>query len=120
MSDTVPPAVTPTPKSVAEEEAMILSTMQLLLAEKRTALSGLSTGIAIFAFPLSVFSVLIATSHFYETGRVLHWLLPLLAITLGLIVLAVYFVTRSIRRLWFYDRVIRDYKKQHPILSILL
>ena len=37
----------------------IFSEVQLLLAEKRTALSGLRTGIAIFAFPLSVLSVLI-------------------------------------------------------------
>jgi len=42
---------------------MILNTMQLLLAEKRTALSGLRTGIAISVFPLSVLSMLIATSR---------------------------------------------------------
>ena len=37
--------------------------VQLLLAEKRTSLSAMRTGIAIFAFPLSVLSVLIATSR---------------------------------------------------------
>ncbi|MBC7365807.1 MAG: hypothetical protein H7343_03170 [Undibacterium sp.] len=99
---------------------MILGAMQLLLAEKRTALSGLRTGIAIFAFPLSVLSVLVATSKLYEADRVLHWLLPLLAITVGLIVLAIYMVTRSIRRLWHYDRVIRDYKRKHAILAFLV
>ena len=99
---------------------MILNTMQLLLAEKRTALSGLRTGIAIFAFPLSVLSVLIATSHFYEAERVLHWLLPLLVLTLGLVVLAIYLVHRSIRRLWHYDRVIREYKRKHDVLSFLM
>ena len=107
----MPDAESRHPQSETENDAMVLNTMQLLLAEKRTALSGLRTGLAIFALPLSVFSVLIATSHYYETGRVLHWLIPLLVITLGLVVLAVYLVTRSIRRLWHYDRVIRDYKK---------
>jgi uncharacterized protein YybS (DUF2232 family) len=119
MSDDATPAVTPTRKSAAEEDAMILNTMQLLLAEKRTALSGLRTGIAIFAFPLSVLSVLIATSKLYETAQVMHWLLPLLVLTLGLVVLAIYLVHRSIRRLWHYDRVIREYQKKHAVLAFL-
>ena len=99
---------------------MILNTMQLLLAEKRTALSGLRTGIAIFAFPLSVLSVLIATSKLYEPAKVMHWLLPLLVLTLGLVVLAIYLVHRSILRLWRYDRVIREYKRKHAILAFLV
>jgi len=37
--------------------------MHQLLAEKRTAPSGLRTGIAIFVFPLLMLSVLIATSR---------------------------------------------------------
>jgi len=93
--------------------------MYQLLAEKRTAPSGLRMGIAIFAFPLSVLSVLIATSRLYEAGLVLHWLLPFLVLTPGLVVLAIYLVTRSIRRLWHYDRVIREYKRNHAILSFL-
>jgi hypothetical protein len=44
----------------------------LLLSEKRTALSTMRTGIAIFAFPLSVLSVLIATSNAYELAKVMH------------------------------------------------
>lgn len=50
-------------KPVTEEmdaplDAVVLNEMQLLLAEKRTALATLRTGIAIFAFPLSLLSVL--------------------------------------------------------------
>ena len=51
-------------------------------------------------------SVLIATSKLYETAQVMHWLLPLLVLTLGLVVLAIYLVHRSILRLWHYDRVV--------------
>ena len=47
---------------------LILGEIQVLLAEKRTALSSLRTGIAIFALPLSVLSVLIATSRYYNVG----------------------------------------------------
>ena len=51
-------------------DMLVLQEMQLLLAEKRTTLSTLRTGIAIFAFPLSVLSVLIATSKSYEIHEV--------------------------------------------------
>lgn len=107
-------------KFAVEDDAMVLNTMQLLLAEKRTALSSLRTGIAIFAFPLSVLSVLIATSRSYEATHVLHWLIPLLAINLGLCVLAVYLVVRSIRKIRHYDQVIRDFQSKHRVLATLL
>jgi uncharacterized membrane protein YidH (DUF202 family) len=101
-------------------DAMVLNEMQLLLAEKRTALATLRTGIAIFAFPLSVLSVLIATSKSYEMSKVMHWLVPLLLINLGLIVLAVYLVIRALHKLRHYDRLITQYKRNHERLAKLL
>jgi len=92
----------------------------LLLAEKRTALATLRTGVAIFAFPLSVLSVLIATSRLYDVHEVVHWLLPLLLINLGLIVLAVYLIVHSLRRLQHYNRLIQEYKRHHTRLNKLL
>lgn len=41
---------------------IIINEVQLLLAEKRTTLASMRAGIAVFALPLSVLSVLIATS----------------------------------------------------------
>ena len=99
---------------------LVVQEMQLLLAEKRTALSTLRTGIAIFAFPLSVLSVLIATSKGYELHAVMHWLLPTIAINLGLIGLAVYLVVRGLRKMWHYDRLIAEYKRNHAWLAKLL
>ena len=107
-------------KSEMPLDTLAIQEMQLLLAEKRTALSTLRTGIAIFAFPLSVLSVLIATSRSYEISRVMHWLVPLLLLNLGLIVLAVYLVTRALRRLRHYNRVIEEYKRRHHRLAKLL
>ena len=43
---------------------VIFGEIQVLLAEKRTALASLRTGIAVFALPLSVLSALIATSRY--------------------------------------------------------
>jgi len=59
------------------QDTFIINEIQLLLSEKRTSLSMLRTGIAIFAFPLSVLSVLIATSRYYEPKDVLPFLIPL-------------------------------------------
>jgi hypothetical protein len=51
------------PKAGSELDATILNEIQVLLSEKRTSLSTMRTGIAVFAFPLSVLSILIATSQ---------------------------------------------------------
>jgi hypothetical protein len=111
---------TAAPKPEALLDVVILNEVQLLLSEKRTALSALRTGIAIFAFPLSVLSVLIATSRSYQAEKVLHWLVPLLLLNLGLVLLAVYLIVHAIRRIRHYDRMIMEFKRQHSRLARLL
>ncbi len=103
-----------------ELDSVILNEVQLLLSEKRTALSTLRTGIAIFAFPLSVLSVLIATSSLYNFLDVMPLIVPLLLINLGLTVLAIYLIVHGIRRVRHYDNVINEFKRQHSRLTRLL
>lgn len=43
-------------------DTIIINEVQLLLAKKRTSLAAMRTGIALFALPLTIRSVLIATS----------------------------------------------------------
>ena len=93
---------------------------QLLLAEKRTSLSALRTGIAVFAFPLSVLSVLIATSKSYEVHAVLQWLVPLLLLNTGLVVLGVYLITRAVLHIRRYDRLLDQLKRKNARLAELL
>ena len=101
-------------------DMLVIQEMQLLLAEKRTALSTLRTGIAIFAFPLSVLSVLIATSKSYNIHEVWHWLVPLLLLNFALIGLAVYLIVHALRRLRHYNRLIDEQKRKHGRLAKLL
>ena len=101
-------------------DAVVLNEMQLLLAEKRTSLSAMRTGIAVFAFPLSVLSVLIATSKSYEVHEVLHWLVPLILLNLGLVALGVYLITRAVVRIRHYDGLIDKFKSKHTRLAELL
>ena len=61
-------------------DALIFGEIELLLAEKRTALTSMRTGIAVFALPLTVLSFLVVTSDHYRALRVLPFLIPLLAL----------------------------------------
>ena len=64
-----------------ESEGIIINEVQFLLVEKRTSLAARRTGIAVFALPISVLSVLIVTSKYFDITHVLHLLVPLLLIS---------------------------------------
>ena len=98
-------------------DSLILGEIQVLLSEKRTALSTMRTGIAVFALPLSVLSVLIATSRYYSIGKVMPLLMPLLLLNLGLVALGSWLVFHSIGRLHHYDRRIRELTQKYRSLA---
>ena len=89
-------------------DSVIFGEIQVILAEKRTALASLRTGIAVFALPFSVLSVLIATSRYYSFDKVMPLLMPLLLLNLGLVVLGSWLIYRSIRRIHLYEHRIRE------------
>ena len=96
---------------------MAINEVQLILAEKRTSLAVMRTGIAVLALPLSVMSVLIATSRFYDVLNVLHFLVPLGALNLALIVFGASLIIRSIIRMRHYDRLILEIKLKHSVIG---
>jgi len=98
-------------------DSLILGEIQVLLAEKRTSLSALRTGIAIFALPLSVLSVLIATSRYYSIGKVMPLLVPLLLLNFGLVVLVSWLIYRSIHRIHHYERRIRELSQKYRSIA---
>ena len=99
---------------------LIFGEIQVLLAEKRTALSSLRTGIAVFALPLSVLSVLIATSRYYNIATVMPRLAPLLLLNLGLVILGSWLIYHSICRIHRYDRLIRELTQKYQSLAEFL
>src|SRR5258707_15516682 len=96
---------------------IIFGEIQLLLAEKRTALSSMRAGIAVFALPLSVLSFLVATSKYYQPLRVLEFLLPLLALNAALVGLGSYLIVHSILRIHHYDNLMKELKLQHSAIA---
>jgi uncharacterized membrane protein YkgB len=98
-------------------DGVIINEVQLLLAEKRTSLAALRTGIAVFALPLSVLSILIATSKYYDVTKVMHWLVPLLALCGAMVVLGSYLIIHSIVRIHRHDRLILGLKQKHSRIA---
>jgi uncharacterized membrane protein YidH (DUF202 family) len=98
-------------------DSIIINEVQLILAEKRTSLAVMRTGIAVLALPLSVMSVLIATSKYYNVLHVLHFLIPLGAISFVLIVFGVYLIIHSIIRMRYNDRLIHEIKLKHSVIG---
>ena len=107
-------------KQALESDALIINEAQLILAEKRTSLAAMRTGIAIFALPLSLMGLLIATSRFYNVLHVLPLIIPLGIMLLALIVLGSYLIIQALRHLHRYDRMIHQLKLCHSKLSEFL
>jgi uncharacterized membrane protein YidH (DUF202 family) len=101
-------------------DALIINEAQLILAEKRTSLAAMRTGIAIFALPLSLMGLLIATSRFYNVLHVLPLIIPLSIMLLALIVLGSYLIIGALRHIQRYDRMIHQLKMCHSKLSEFL
>jgi uncharacterized membrane protein YkgB len=114
-----PEQVDSSPKQEYEAipEGIIINEVQLILAEKRTSLSTMRTGITVFVLPLSVLSVLIATSKYYDVFQVMHLILPLLIICAALVVLGSYLIIRSIIRIRHQENLILRLKRKHMWIS---
>ena len=94
--------------------------VQLLLSEKRTVLSLMRTGIAFAALPLSVVSILIATSHFYDSSKVLYLFVPVLSVSILLLILGGWVVLHALRKYRALDKIIKKVKAGHPELKDLI
>lgn len=103
-----------------ESDAIIINEAQLILAEKRTSLAAMRTGIAVFALPLSVLGLLIATSRYYDVLHVLPLIVPLGVMLVALIVLGSYLVLRALSNIHHYDRMIMQLKDCHSKLTRFL
>jgi uncharacterized membrane protein YidH (DUF202 family) len=96
------------------EESVDTGRIQVLLAEKRTALAALRTGIAIFTLPLSVTTVLITTSRYYNFMQNLHYLIPLFLLCAALVVLGTYLIAVSLIRFRHHGQLIQKIKRKSP------
>lgn len=102
---------------MTDTDPIVFNEAQLILAEKRTHLAMLRTGIAIMALPMSIVSFLIVTSRYYSFQRNLFLMVPLLIVCTGLGILGVYMTVRSLLKIR-NDALLLDRLKRHnKILS---
>ena len=95
----------------------VIAEVQLILAEKRTSLAALRTGIAVFALPLSVLGLLVATSKYYDPRQVMQFLLPLLGLCGLLVLLGAYLIIQSLRHIRHHNRLIRRIKQDYSAIA---
>jgi uncharacterized membrane protein YidH (DUF202 family) len=110
-------AATVDPRADACPPGIIINEVQLILAEKRTSLASLRTGIAVFAIPLSIMGVLVATSRYYEIPDVLHLFIVVMVINALLLALGAYLIIRAIAKLRREDRMIAEIKRKHSVIA---
>jgi uncharacterized membrane protein YidH (DUF202 family) len=102
-----------------KQEPLIFNEAQFLLAEKRTQLATLRTGLAVLAVPLSLETFLIVTSRFYHVGENFWYLLPVHVICLLLLGLGAYLIVRGLRRLRQCGAALSKLRRKNPILTEL-
>ncbi len=105
---------------MAEQDRIIINEAQLVLAEQRTHLATLRTGLALLALPMSVVSFLIVASRYYHFRDQLGLIVPLLMACAGLAGLGVYLFWRSWIKLRRAERVLEILKQSHTVLSQVL
>jgi uncharacterized membrane protein YidH (DUF202 family) len=103
-----------------ENECSIIDEIQVLLEEKRTSLSVMRTGIAIFIVQMFIFGFLIATSRSYHFLEVMHLTIPFYIINACLMMLAYYLIIFSLIRIRRHDRTITELKKRHRRVAELM
>lgn len=108
------------PPEAGISDTEISNEIQLVLSEKRTSLSMLRTGVAIFALPLGVLSLLVTTSRYYRVNDVIHWLAPLLLLCAALTALAGWLTLRALAHIRHYDAIILKLKRDHSRIAQLM
>ena len=103
-----------------ESDTIIINEAQLILAEKRTSMAAMRTGIAVFALPLTVMGLLVATSQHYDILHVLPLIIPLGIILTALVMLGSYLVVQALLNIHHCDRMILQLKACHSKLSQFL
>lgn len=107
-------------KAIAVDHRLVMGEVQLLLAEKRTSFALLRTGVSVALVPLSMWTVLLATSRLWSVWQTWYVLLPLMAVAVALFILGVYLILHALHHLAHTDRVLTGLRQHDTLLEGLL
>lgn len=108
------------PLAEQKPDNLLISEMQLLLAENRTDMALLRTGIALFGLPLSVLGLLVATSHYWDFSDAHVLFIVLVVVCAFLAIMAIYLILIAIRRIRGHHRIMQKIKLQDKALAQLM
>jgi len=91
---------------------VLINHLQAVLAEKRTSLSVLRTGIVLLTLPMSIVTFLITMSGFYDPMHNLMFLIPLFMLNTVLVVMGFILISRAWMRVVRQDRRVEALKRQ--------
>lgn len=107
-------------KAIAIDHKLIMSEVQLLLAEKRTAFALLRTGVTVSLVPLSLWTVLVATSRLYNVFDVMWLLVPLMLVAAALFALGLYLISHALAHMRHIENVMMGLRQSDTLLESLL
>jgi hypothetical protein len=107
-------------KEIRLDQSLIISEVQLLLADKRTAYALMRTGVTVSLIPMSIWTVLVATSKLWDPFSALWLLLPLIVVGLCLFSLGVYLIFHALRHIAHIERTMGALRQSATFLEQLL
>lgn len=107
-------------KEMKVEQSLLMSECQLLLADKRTAFALLRTGVSVSLVPMSIWTVLVATSKLYDPFQALWLLVPVMLIALGLFALGAYLIFHALQQLQHIERTLLAIRSSSTLIEDLL
>lgn len=107
-------------RKLAIDQKILIGEVQLLLAEKRTSFALLRTGVTVSLVPLSMWTVLLATSRLWNIFEVLWVLVPLMVVAVGLFILGISLVLHALSHLRHTDRVMTGLRQSDTMLESLM
>jgi hypothetical protein len=112
------------PKAVKREikldHSIVMSEVQLLLAEKRTAYALLRTGVTVALVPVSIWTVLVATSRLWDPFRVLWLLVPVMLVAALFFCLGAYLIVHALQHVQHTDTTLNALRQSDTLLEDLL
>jgi nitrogen fixation-related uncharacterized protein len=107
-------------RAIKLDHALVMSEVQLLLADKRTAFALLRTGVTVALVPVSIWTVLVATSKLWDPFRVLWLLLPVMGVAVLLFALGLYLIWHAIKQVQHIDHTMQALRSSDTLLEDLL
>lgn len=80
-----------------------------LLSEKRTILSEIRTWVTMFLIPLSILTVLVGISRFFDVSRLVEIIITVLIICFLLLIILAYYISKSLLKLFEFNKKIKKF-----------